>query len=50
MMVPRKQGLIVIISSPGGLRYLFNTAYGVGKSAVSVRERQAEELCSMGNL
>ncbi|CAF2582195.1 unnamed protein product [Rotaria sp. Silwood2] len=33
LMVPRKQGLIVFISSPGGLRYLFNVAYGVGKAA-----------------
>jgi dehydrogenase/reductase SDR family protein 1 len=33
MMVPRKSGLIVTISSPGGLRYLFNVAYGVGKAA-----------------
>lgn len=36
LMAPRKQGLIVVISSAGGLRYLFNVAYGVGKSAVSV--------------
>ena len=36
-MVPRKQGLIVFVSSPGGLRYLFNTAYGVGKAAVNDR-------------
>ena len=34
LMVPRKQGLIVTISSPGGLRYLFNVPYGVGKAAV----------------
>ena len=33
MMVPRKQGLIVNISSYGGLRYIFNVAYGVGKEA-----------------
>jgi dehydrogenase/reductase SDR family protein 1 len=33
MMVPRKSGLIVTVSSPGGLRYLFNVAYGVGKAA-----------------
>jgi len=33
LMVPRKQGLIVFISSAGGLRYLFNVAYGVGKAA-----------------
>lgn len=33
MMVPRKRGLIVNISSGGGLRYLFNAAYGIGKEA-----------------
>lgn len=33
MMVPNKQGLIVNISSPGGLKYLFNIPYGVGKAA-----------------
>jgi dehydrogenase/reductase SDR family protein 1 len=33
MMTPRKQGLIVVISSGGGLRYLFNVAYGIGKAA-----------------
>ncbi|KAL8584560.1 hypothetical protein ACOMHN_016879 [Nucella lapillus] len=33
MMVPRKQGLIVNVSSAGGLSYLFNVAYGVGKEA-----------------
>jgi len=31
LMVPRKSGLIVNVSSPGGLKYLFNVAYGVGK-------------------
>ena len=34
VMVPAKQGLIVNVSSPGGLRYLFNVSYGVGKAAV----------------
>ncbi|XP_062578618.1 dehydrogenase/reductase SDR family member 1-like [Saccostrea cucullata] len=34
MMVPRKQGLIVNISSAGGLAYLFNVAYGIGKEAL----------------
>lgn len=34
LMVPRKQGLIVNISSFGGTQYLFNVAYGVGKCAV----------------
>jgi dehydrogenase/reductase SDR family protein 1 len=33
-MVPRRQGLIVTVSSAGGMRYLFNVAYGVGKAAV----------------
>ncbi len=33
-MVPRRQGLIINISSFGGARYLFNVAYGVGKAAV----------------
>ncbi|XP_076469879.1 dehydrogenase/reductase SDR family member 1-like [Babylonia areolata] len=33
LMVPRKQGLIVNVSSVGGLSYLFNVAYGVGKEA-----------------
>lgn len=36
MMVPRKSGLIVNISSAGGLAYLFNVAYGIGKEAVSL--------------
>ena len=35
MMVPRRKGIIVTVSSAGGLRYLFNVAYGVGKAAVS---------------
>jgi len=34
LMVENKSGLIVNVSSPGGLRYLFNVAYGVGKSGV----------------
>jgi dehydrogenase/reductase SDR family protein 1 len=33
-MVENKSGLIINVSSPGGLRYLFNVAYGVGKSGV----------------
>ncbi|XP_078057991.1 dehydrogenase/reductase SDR family member 1-like isoform X2 [Mustelus asterias] len=33
MMVEAKQGLIVNVSSMGGLRYTFNVAYGVGKAA-----------------
>ena len=35
MMVPDKQGLIVNVSSPGGLRYVLNVPYGVGKAAAS---------------
>lgn len=34
LMVPRKSGLIVNISSPGGQMYLFNVPYGIGKAAV----------------
>jgi len=34
LMVPRNQGLIVNVSSIGGLRYLFNVAYGIGKAGV----------------
>ncbi|KAM7158438.1 dehydrogenase/reductase SDR family member 1 isoform 1-T2 [Molossus nigricans] len=33
LMVPAGRGLIVIISSIGGLQYLFNVPYGVGKAA-----------------
>uniref|UniRef100_A0A3Q3X674 Uncharacterized protein n=1 Tax=Mola mola TaxID=94237 RepID=A0A3Q3X674_MOLML len=33
MMVAQGRGLIVTISSMGGLRYLFNVPYGVGKAA-----------------
>ena len=33
IMVKRGSGIIVNMSSPGGLSYLFNTAYGVGKAA-----------------
>lgn len=34
MMVSRGSGLIVNISSAGGMRYIFNVAYGVGKEAM----------------
>jgi len=34
MMVPAKQGLIINISSFGGMMYMFNVPYGVGKAAV----------------
>uniref|UniRef100_A0A8C9MCA3 Dehydrogenase/reductase 1 n=1 Tax=Panthera tigris altaica TaxID=74533 RepID=A0A8C9MCA3_PANTA len=33
LMVPAGRGLIVVISSIGGLLYLFNVPYGVGKAA-----------------
>ncbi|XP_005666291.1 dehydrogenase/reductase SDR family member 1 isoform X1 [Sus scrofa] len=36
LMVPAGRGLIVIISSIGGLQYLFSVPYGVGKAAPSV--------------
>jgi dehydrogenase/reductase SDR family protein 1 len=35
MMVPRRKGLIVTTSSPGGLNYIFNVAYGINKAGVS---------------
>lgn len=41
MMVPAQQGLIVNVSSAGGLRYLFNVAYGVGKAA---NDRMAADM------
>lgn len=34
-MVPRQKGLIINISSAGGIVYLFTPAYGAGKEAVS---------------
>ncbi|XP_067652032.1 dehydrogenase/reductase SDR family member 1-like [Haliotis asinina] len=43
MMVPRKQGLIINISSIGGLSYLFNVPYGIGKEAC---DRMAKD-CSV---
>ena len=33
MMIENKNGLIVNVSSGGGLKYIFNVAYGVGKAA-----------------
>ena len=36
MMVEKKSGLIINVSSFGGIRYLFNVAYGIGKCAVSI--------------
>nr|XP_056712761.1 dehydrogenase/reductase SDR family member 1 [Euleptes europaea] len=32
LMAPAGRGLMVTVSSPGGLRYLFGVAYGVGKA------------------
>jgi len=40
MMVEQKSGLIINISSAGGLRYIFNVPYGVGKAAV---DRMAQD-------
>uniref|UniRef100_A0A1I7TMN9 Dehydrogenase/reductase SDR family member 1 n=1 Tax=Caenorhabditis tropicalis TaxID=1561998 RepID=A0A1I7TMN9_9PELO len=34
IMVARNKGLIVNVSSGGGIRYIFNVAYGVGKQAL----------------
>ncbi|XP_073232583.1 dehydrogenase/reductase SDR family member 1-like [Porites lutea] len=41
MMVPAKQGLIINVSSIGGLTYLFNVAYGIGKAA---NDRMAADM------
>lgn len=46
-MTIRKQGLIVVISSAGGLRYLFNVAYGIGKAAVSLSAFFSSIILSM---
>ncbi|XP_038949060.1 dehydrogenase/reductase SDR family member 1 isoform X1 [Rattus norvegicus] len=34
LMVPAGKGLIVVVSSPGGLQHMFNVPYGVGKAAM----------------
>jgi len=34
LMVPRKSGLIINVSSWGGAGYIFNVAYGIGKCAL----------------
>lgn len=39
-MVPAGRGLIVIISSVGGLQYFFNVPYGVGKAAVRTQQHR----------
>lgn len=36
LMVKHRAGLIVNISSFGGLQYFFNVSYGVGKCAVTI--------------
>ncbi|XP_028748060.1 dehydrogenase/reductase SDR family member 1 [Peromyscus leucopus] len=33
LMVPAGKGLIVVVSSPGGMQHMFNVPYGVGKAA-----------------
>uniref|UniRef100_A0A0N4ZN28 Short-chain dehydrogenase n=1 Tax=Parastrongyloides trichosuri TaxID=131310 RepID=A0A0N4ZN28_PARTI len=43
LMVKNKQGLIVNISSSGGLKYLFNVPYGVGKAAM---DRMASDMAT----
>lgn len=51
MMVPAKQGLIINVSSIGGLTYLFNVAYGIGKAAVHAtyyRLQNEIEVCVCG--
>ncbi|KAM8839395.1 dehydrogenase/reductase SDR family member 1 isoform 1-T2 [Synchiropus picturatus] len=49
MMVAQGRGLIVMVSSMGGLRYLFNVAYGVGKAACDrLAADMAVELKSRG--
>uniref|UniRef100_A0A915PDA9 Uncharacterized protein n=1 Tax=Setaria digitata TaxID=48799 RepID=A0A915PDA9_9BILA len=45
MMVPRRKGLIINISSAAGVRYFFNVPYGVGKAAIDRMSADiAEEL------
>ncbi|KAK0422975.1 hypothetical protein QR680_007905 [Steinernema hermaphroditum] len=41
LMVPRKKGLIVTLSSIGGVRYIFTPAYGIGNAAC---DRLASDL------
>ncbi|KAM7401256.1 hypothetical protein PAMA_005443 [Pampus argenteus] len=49
LMVAQGKGLIVTISSVGGLRYLFNVPYGVGKAACDrLAADMAVELKSRG--
>lgn len=49
LMVAQGKGLIVVISSMGGLRYIFNVPYGVGKAACDrLAADTAVELKSRG--
>ena len=48
MMVARNKGLIVMVSSAGGLRYGINVAYGVGKEAVIFNLYTASLLSKLG--
>ncbi|XP_076149866.1 dehydrogenase/reductase SDR family member 1 [Alosa pseudoharengus] len=49
LMVAQGKGLIIVISSMGGLRYLFNVPYGVGKAACDrLAADTAVELKSRG--
>jgi len=54
LMVPRKSGLIVTISSPGGINYVYNVAYGIGKAgcdrlaadmAIELKEFNVTSVC-----
>ncbi|XP_036094938.1 dehydrogenase/reductase SDR family member 1 isoform X4 [Rousettus aegyptiacus] len=42
LMVPAGRGLIVVISSLGGLKYIFNVPYSVGKAALEFQFSSAE--------
>ena len=45
IMVGQKSGLIINVSSIGGLAYLFNVPYGVGKAALDrMSQDTAQEL------
>jgi len=50
MMVPAKQGLIINISSLGGLQYMFNVPYGVGKAAVDRLTKDAGMELASSNI
>ena len=49
LMIDRKQGLIVAVSSPGAIRYMHNVVYGVGKAAVDrMTADMAHDLAGTG--